>query len=708
MKKKKKRFTAVILLMTLLISMLVPSSTDENYQAATSYTNAKEFYESTASELKNYHAEMINGTIYYATSAKLASSSTNLRYHTVGFDIELSGNGHSVAFTVQRTGGSMVEVNSYKDSTHEYILYAVKDSKLYELASKSNPTEAGYVLSAPVINVKMDAILVTKRGNSLGGGITENGSGGFYQSGTIYRLKDSSDLAALKRIFTGHDFKSYINIFEDMDNNQLQIRYQVQGLNSTSSTTATAGNGYTVNDGFLYQNGSTYIQKQRVLQQMSLLNPSTVNLQKEGYHLESGNEWITGDGRVFNPTTAYMPQTIDPVVGSRDHGITMYANWMANTYTVTYDANGGTGSVLPTDFTYDETQALSENTFIRTGYKLKTGEEWNTKADGTGTSYSSSQVVSNLTSTDGETVTLYANWEPIIAKITLDKQGGSGGSSAIYEKYGVGFYSNAACTSSLSGVSLPSKTGYTFVGYYGNLLGMGNLIVNSKGAVQVNAQYYVNNETIYANFTPNKYTITFNKQGGTLGTASATATYDDFFPTASSPVKSGYTFKGYYTQANGKGTQYYNENMVCDDVYKFTSNLTLYAYWVDESAPTVVLRTSADSWTNQKVTLTADATDIGSGLKSVQIYKVADDGSVSLVAQNNACNGAATVTLSYVNPSEGIQRYKAVATDKNGNSAEAYNIAYYDITPPKGETLSSSVSGTTVFFKVNITDVNVK
>ena len=49
----------------------------ESYQAASSYTNAKEFYESTGLHGKPYHVETVDGTIYYATYAKLASSSTS-------------------------------------------------------------------------------------------------------------------------------------------------------------------------------------------------------------------------------------------------------------------------------------------------------------------------------------------------------------------------------------------------------------------------------------------------------------------------------------------------------------------------------------------------------------------------------------------------------------------------------------------------------
>ena len=91
---------------------------------------------------------------------------------------------------------------------------------------------------------------------------------------------------------------------------------------------------------------------------------------------------------------------------------TYYAYFKANQYTVKFDANGGTGSMLDQSHTYSVSQALTPNAFTRPGY---TFEGWNTQADGTGTSYTDQQSVSNLSSTDGETITLYAQWAEIPA-----------------------------------------------------------------------------------------------------------------------------------------------------------------------------------------------------------------------------------------------------------------------------------------------------
>ena len=88
--------------------------------------------------------------------------------------------------------------------------------------------------------------------------------------------------------------------------------------------------------------------------------------------------------------------------------IRLYAQWTAIPYTVTYDGNGSTaGSTASSSHTYDTAKALTANGFTKTGYTFK---GWNTKADGSGTSYADKASVKNLSSTNGATVTLYAQW----------------------------------------------------------------------------------------------------------------------------------------------------------------------------------------------------------------------------------------------------------------------------------------------------------
>jgi uncharacterized repeat protein (TIGR02543 family) len=99
--------------------------------------------------------------------------------------------------------------------------------------------------------------------------------------------------------------------------------------------------------------------------------------------------------------------------------VTLYARWEPITYTVAYNANAddASGSMPLVSHTYDEAKNLSPNEFTRTGYALA---GWNTQADGEGTGYAGGASVSNLSSTQGATVTLYAQWLPALpVNITL-------------------------------------------------------------------------------------------------------------------------------------------------------------------------------------------------------------------------------------------------------------------------------------------------
>ena len=96
-------------------------------------------------------------------------------------------------------------------------------------------------------------------------------------------------------------------------------------------------------------------------------------------------------------------------VNSTDGDVTITAAaYTANTYTVHFDKNhnDATGSMSDMNLTYDIAQTLTANAFTRTGYVFA---GWATEANGA-VVYSDQQSVSNLTATDGGSVTLYAKW----------------------------------------------------------------------------------------------------------------------------------------------------------------------------------------------------------------------------------------------------------------------------------------------------------
>lgn len=122
-----------------------------------------------------------------------------------------------------------------------------------------------------------------------------------------------------------------------------------------------------------------------------------------------------GEGYIFDgwavdgvvPQGIDMGSSVEQTVEVRGK-VTLTAHAKPISYSVTFDANGGEGSLDPQIFAYDEAKELTANSFTREGY---TFAGWNTKVDGTGDSYSDKQKVVNLVVQDGATVVLYAQWD---------------------------------------------------------------------------------------------------------------------------------------------------------------------------------------------------------------------------------------------------------------------------------------------------------
>ncbi|MBQ9598879.1 MAG: S-layer homology domain-containing protein, partial [Clostridia bacterium] len=113
-------------------------------------------------------------------------------------------------------------------------------------------------------------------------------------------------------------------------------------------------------------------------------------------------------------------------------------------YTVTFNANGGSGEMDNQKFETGSTAALADNKFTNNGYRF-TG--WNTEADGSGTSYTNGQKI-----TPEEDITLYAVW-------TKKSSGGGGGNSSGSSGSKVSIYNSGNSTNGKVNVSNtnPSK-----------------------------------------------------------------------------------------------------------------------------------------------------------------------------------------------------------------------------------------------------------
>ncbi len=108
----------------------------------------------------------------------------------------------------------------------------------------------------------------------------------------------------------------------------------------------------------------------------------------------------------------FIPSTYSKYTNKETKHVTI--NAIQPTYTVVFEANGGTGSMSSQQFTYKTAQNLRTNAFTRTGFVF---EEWTTNSDGTGDHYTDQESVNNLTKVNNGVIHLYAQWTECIARI---------------------------------------------------------------------------------------------------------------------------------------------------------------------------------------------------------------------------------------------------------------------------------------------------
>ena len=223
-------------------------------------------------------------------------------------------------------------------------------------------------------------------------------------------------------------------------------------------------------------------------------------------------------------------------------------------FTVTFNPTGG--YVTPSNINVTEQETYgSLPTPVRSDY---TFDGWYTSENG-GLLITSSSIVS-LT----EAQTLYAHWTKIPPKVYTVSFEASGGT--VYpltktvtngETYGV--------------LPVPEKTGYSFDGWYTSA--SGGSIVTSSSIASIDE-----GQRLYAHWTkvpPRSYTITFDPDGGTVSPTSKTVTNGETYGVLPVPVRSGYTFDGWYFVTSGL--------KIHDSfVVNLTAEQTLRAKWIQD------------------------------------------------------------------------------------------------------------------------------
>ena len=266
----------------------------------------------------------------------------------------------------------------------------------------------------------------------------------------------------------------------------------------------------------------------------------------------------------------------------------------ANTYSVKFDANGGSGTMANESFTYDVAKALTANAFVRTGYTFL---GWSRSSTATTATYSDKQRVSNLAASG--TVTLYAVWRlntyslsitqtksTVVVNRTSSPLGGGtigvlGSGATLYynDSLKITFTANTGYTltvHTVNGSSFSSGSSHTVVGAVAVVSTAAantySVVFNANRGTGAGSGTMANQSFTYDQakaLTANAYTrqilVTFNYTGGT-GTP------------ASSPAVS--VFNGWARSADGAAV-FTDGQSVSNLTTSQNGTVNLYAKWAN-------------------------------------------------------------------------------------------------------------------------------
>ena len=260
-------------------------------------------------------------------------------------------------------------------------------------------------------------------------------------------------------------------------------------------------------------------------------------------------------------STTYAAGTTYPSSGSISGNVTLSAVWTGITSAITIAiVTGGSGLASPTSVTYPATTSLSAT--ASTGY---TFTSWSCTNGTLANSASASTTLSNVTAASTCTPTFTLN----TYTITYDGNSSTSGSlpSSQTKSYGI----------SLTLVNTQGdllRTGYTFNGW--------NDAENGSGtSYSVSGSYTANAAaTLFAQWTLNTYTITYDGNSSTSGSlpSSQTKSYGislTLVNTQGDLLRTGYTFNGWNDAENGSGTSY-----SVSGSYTANAAATLFAKWI--------------------------------------------------------------------------------------------------------------------------------
>ena len=289
--------------------------------------------------------------------------------------------------------------------------------------------------------------------------------------------------------------------------------------------------------------------------------------ERVGYAFAGWNTKANGKGTAYANGAAVL--NLSKTNGAT---VTLYAQWKAIKYKISFYANGGKGTMSAQTLTYNKAAALTANAFTRTGYSFI---GWSTDPSATEVLYANKASVINLTDIPNETLALYAIWAPRNYRIVFKANGGTGdmsfdGGFCSYDQE----YDLPLCSF--------EREGYDFVRWNTKADGKGKSY--EDGATVFNLSS-TNNATItlYAIWTPHHYSIAFHANAedatGTMKNMTKLACGKSYALTANAFKRAGYSFAGWSVDPNSDEVMFKNKASKTNFTSEDGAVLDLYAVW---------------------------------------------------------------------------------------------------------------------------------
>ena len=245
--------------------------------------------------------------------------------------------------------------------------------------------------------------------------------------------------------------------------------------------------------------------------------------------------WSLTSGSIV---AAYQPgDKVKGLVAAEGGKVILYAVWAANSYTIAFNANGGSNAPANIQAQYDATVYIPRSTPSRYGYNFL---GWARSKTATRAEYSAGASVSRLTASSGGVVTFYAVWEADTFRVRYDDNV-SGSSVAVPSSIWLSYTGSYNISS-----SRPSRTGYYFLGWSFTTSGSTAYDPGDKANVQdlyKRSERSAGTVTLYARWEK-MYRITVKSEGEKGGTIALTPARSDLYYRAGEQITAKITYSG--------------------------------------------------------------------------------------------------------------------------------------------------------------------